>query len=197
MNSHGLELLEKIHRDQTTRLVQLGLPQALALSEEDFLRKIPQPFPLSDSAHARDFDRLTLILPRNLADYETLFRLGEFTSFPKLEFFEDDFESPSEPYWIYWQYASIPDPGDPRKCRYGFPEAERGLIFQEGVHVTLQHPEILNSRPLDCSGTRYVRAHHTPCIYLHAGRVEVSAICRSAYCRHVIMGGEVARVLLR
>jgi hypothetical protein len=197
MNSLGLESLENIFRDQTTRLIQLGFPRALSLSEEDFRRKIPQPFLLLDSTRARGFDRLTLILPRNLIDYETLFRLGEFTSYPKLEFFEDDFESPSDPYWIYWQYASIPDPGDPSKCRYGFPEAERGLIFQEGIHVALQHPEILSSRPLDCSGTRYVRAHHTPCIYLHAERLEVSAICRPAYCRHVIMGGEVARVLLR
>ena len=197
MNTSGSGWLEKIYQDQTARLVQLGFSEALSLSEDEFCSKVPQPFPLSESAQARGFDRLTLVLPQYLADFDTLFHLGNIACFPKTSFFEDDSISSSEPYWIYWQYASIPDPGDPSKCRYGFPEGERGLTFQEGVHVVLQHPEILNSRPLDCSGTRYVRAHHTPCIYLHGGRVEVSAICRPAYCRHVIMGGEVARVLIR
>ena len=196
MTSFDLELLEKIRRDQSTRLIHLGLPKELSLSEEDFRRKVPQPSLLSDSTRTRGFDRLTLILPKSLADYEKLFRLGDITCFPKTSFFEDDSLSPQEPYWIWWQYAPIPDPGDPNKCRYGFPEGERGMTFQEGIHVILQHPEILNGRPLDCSGTRHTRGHHTPCIYLHAGHVEVSAICRPAYCRHVIIGGEVARVLL-
>lgn len=195
MEPPGLQLLAKIQHDQTARLIQLGILQSLSFSEEDFYRKIPLPFPLSDSARECGFNRLTLVLPRNLADYTTLFRLGDVTCFPQLEAFVDDSASPSEPYWIWWQYAPIPDALDPCMCRYGFPGAERGLTFQEGLHVALQHPEILTSRPLDCPGTRYVRAHHIPCIYMHAGHVEVSAICRPVYCRHVIMGGLVARIL--
>lgn len=141
---------------QINRLIKLGYPTTLGLSEFEYRASIPQFQPQPEKFKGR-FDILLLVDPRVSLKRQLS---KQQVSFPEHDQFSDyeDLVIPDQPYQLWAQGGSRFRKLSPQDARSRFAEDERGLSLIEGLALFREHPDILLSHPIDLLGsTRLVR----------------------------------------
>jgi len=189
--------LDDLQQKQISNLMERKFHSYLKKSEQELKAILPQPR-IHENMAERGYDKLVIVIPQSIIDIPNQVKLAGI--YPhKLNFneFNDFLETPSEPYWIQF----MNDTGEwreknPEQTMYReYEEWERGPTAVEGIHIHIQHPDIVYNQIIELTGTQYEQGNHVPHIYFWNNRIEMAETCSAAHCHYQIMGGYSLRVL--
>ena len=125
-------------------MIQLGIPKALGMPEEEYQFSLPQPL-WDPEAAAMGFDLLMLVEPR--VDFWIQLQHANIANYLSAALLPDPGRVISTgPYWLQVDPGKRHPGRTVREAEAGFLSGERGLTALEGVSLVLQHPEILSKR---------------------------------------------------
>lgn len=156
---------EEIKNTQVSRLISLGFPKALGMSNDEFVKAVPLPIE-GKTGHVLVINLKYVSIPTAMSLIEVDGKHGK--NYLNLDLLEDIASAPKG--MFYWRYGL-----DFKTCHGKSPADSLKLILKanripgtsnDAIYVVAQMPQLLKEIWLDCPGSRY-RRDYAPFLYLY------------------------------